>query len=77
MNNNLGATKLFLQLFLPETKITIPEYQAPYEWGNDKAEDLLEDFRDFFIKNNAHGYYMGALLFYNGLDSQEYQAFSI
>jgi uncharacterized protein with ParB-like and HNH nuclease domain len=77
MNNILVATKLSPQLFSPEIKLTIPEYQRPYEWGDDKAEDLLEDFKDFFIKNNSSGYYMGALLFYNGLDGQEYQAFSI
>jgi hypothetical protein len=71
MNNILVATKLFPQLFSSEIKITIPEYQRPYEWGDDKAEDLLEDFKDFFIKNNSSGYYyMGALLFYNGSENQ-------
>jgi len=74
MTNIIVATKLFPQLFRPDIKISIPEYQRPYEWGNDKAEDLLEDFRDFFIKNNAHRYYyMGALLFYNGHDSQVFE----
>lgn len=70
MNNIQVATKLFPHLFSPQIKITIPEYQRPYEWGDDKAQDLLEDFEEFFLKNSTGYYYMGALLFYNGRQSQ-------
>ena len=56
----------FDQIFDKKIPTIIPDYQRSYSWGEKKAEELLNDFNDFFIKNQDKGnYYLGSILLYN------------
>lgn len=48
MSNVEVKVILFSQLASEHWKVIIPEYQRPYVWGKDKAEELLEDFNAHF-----------------------------
>lgn len=57
----------FDALFAQGKKIIIPEYQRPYTWTVDKAEELIQDFEEFFAEQSdtTSAYYMGSILFYH------------
>src|ERR1039458_4362485 len=61
------SIRLYENLFDKKRKIVIPEYQRPYIWGKEKAEELLMDFEDYFIKSKPNKpYYLGTIIyFYN------------
>src|SRR5689334_9991956 len=55
----------FSQLFNKQRRIIIPDYQRPYVWGKDKAEELLKDFKQFFLDElSPNYYYLGSVLYY-------------
>lgn len=65
MRNIEVNIKLFPELFSNKTRIIIPEYQRPYVWGKDKTEELLEDFKEFFLDTHTtKPYYLGTVLFF-------------
>jgi len=66
---------LFPQLFSEQWKVIIPEFQRPYVWGKDKAEELLEDFKThFLLSGTSRGYYyMGNVLYYFNKDTKAYE----
>lgn len=55
----------FPQLFNKERRIIIPDYQRPYVWGKNKAEELLRDLKQFFLDEpSPNYYYLGSVLYY-------------
>ncbi len=61
------STCAYDKLFKRYTNIVVPEYQRPFRWDDEKVEELLTDFEEFFIKDPKLGleYYMGSILFYD------------
>lgn len=59
------SVKLYNDLFDRKRKIIIPEYQRPYVWGKEKAEELLKDFEEYFLKvKSTKPYYLGTILYF-------------
>jgi MoaA/NifB/PqqE/SkfB family radical SAM enzyme len=48
-------------------KITIPDYQRPYRWSQEKVNELLQDLKEFFIEKPkvSLDYYIGTILLYD------------
>jgi hypothetical protein len=62
----------FDNLFDKKILTIIPEYQRSYIWGVEKADVLLNDLFDFFVKlNSQENYYLGSILFYNNNENLE------
>ena len=65
MNQIDVSNRTFLQLFDKRRNIIVPEYQRPYVWGKEKAEELLKDLEEYFLVSKPlRGYYMGAVLYF-------------
>ncbi|MCI0922741.1 DUF262 domain-containing protein [Sphingobacterium rhinopitheci] len=59
--------KLFHDLNI---KLSIPDYQRPYVWTKEHIEDLLQDWKDHFFKeqnfkSDAIDYFMGSIMIHN------------
>lgn len=65
MNNIEVSIRLFHKLFDKRRTIVVPEYQRPYIWGKEKAEELLKDLEEYFITGtSSNPYYMGTVLYF-------------
>ncbi|GHV77300.1 hypothetical protein AGMMS49942_21210 [Spirochaetia bacterium] len=62
----------FDKLFGNNISTKIPEYQRSYTWGIEKAEELLNDFIEFFINlKSKENYYLGSVLLHNNNNELE------
>lgn len=68
-------TNTYNEIFRTYKNICVPEYQRPYRWSTDKVEDLLSDFKEFFIDNPSDSleYYLGSILFYHNRRENKYE----
>lgn len=49
-------------LFTPDINYSIPGYQRPYEWSNEKIENMMSSLLDFY-QEGIKSYNKDALLF--------------
>lgn len=49
-------------LFTPDINYSIPGYQRPYEWSNEKIENMMSSLFDFY-QEGIKSYNIDALLF--------------
>lgn len=71
------STLSYNQLLSRYHKISVPDYQRPYRWSEEKVGELLEDLEEFFIfktqPNHHSNYYIGSILLYHKEDTNQYE----
>ncbi len=69
------STITYNELNTKYLSLVIPEYQRAYSWNNEKIDDLLQDFTEFFIDNPKPNltYYMGSVLLYKNKETNNYE----
>ena len=68
-------TYTYNEIFKQYKNISVPEYQRPYRWSNEKVDELLMDLEEFFITkpNTNLEYYMGGILFFHDNKARKFQ----
>ena len=77
MSDTLTAKEQSLaQIFSDEYVFTIPSYQRPYSWGEDQAQELLDDLSSAVAVapddlNDAQPYFLGSIVLIKAKASPE------
>jgi hypothetical protein len=57
------------KIFSSDYQFTIPDYQRPYRWGVEQADQLLEDLNESFEREVADPYFLGSLVLVDGANN--------
>ncbi len=73
MSNIRGEEKPLSKVFSSDYEFHIPEYQRPYAWTGEHAEELFNDLWTFHREENSHEeYFLGSIVLASGERGRQY-----
>ena len=75
MSATISIDKKNIKQFFEESRqkpFLIPEYQRPYEWGDDQITTLFDDLKSFAESDvdKTNEYFLGAIVHFNNAKHQ-------